>query len=67
MKDTGEADVILGIRIKCEHQGISISQSHYIEKVLNKFSCFDCSHVSTHFDPNMKFMPNIGQEILQLE
>ena len=28
MKDMGEAEVILGIRIKREHQGISISQSH---------------------------------------
>ncbi|GJX54944.1 zinc finger, CCHC-type containing protein [Tanacetum coccineum] len=34
MKDIGEADVILGIRIKHESNGITISQSHYIEKVL---------------------------------
>ncbi|GJX97043.1 zinc finger, CCHC-type containing protein [Tanacetum coccineum] len=33
MKDMGEADVILGIRIKHESNGITISQSHYIEKV----------------------------------
>ncbi|GJX62480.1 zinc finger, CCHC-type containing protein [Tanacetum coccineum] len=32
MKDMGEADVILGIRIKHESNGIEISQSHYIEK-----------------------------------
>ncbi|GKD01344.1 zinc finger, CCHC-type containing protein, partial [Tanacetum coccineum] len=31
MKDMGEADVILGIRIKHESNGIAISQSHYIE------------------------------------
>ncbi|GJV20180.1 hypothetical protein Tco_1369200 [Tanacetum coccineum] len=30
---TWEADVILGIRIKHESNGIAISQSHYIEKV----------------------------------
>ena len=47
MKDMGEAEVILGIRIKREHQGISISQSHYIDKILKKFNCFDCSPVST--------------------
>ncbi|GKF80727.1 zinc finger, CCHC-type containing protein, partial [Tanacetum coccineum] len=31
MKDMGEANVILGIRIKHESNGIAISQSHYIE------------------------------------
>ncbi|KAL0373332.1 UNVERIFIED_CONTAM: Retrovirus-related Pol polyprotein from transposon TNT 1-94 [Sesamum radiatum] len=33
MKDMGKADVILGIRIIRENKGISISQSHYIEKL----------------------------------
>ncbi|GKB39574.1 zinc finger, CCHC-type containing protein [Tanacetum coccineum] len=32
MKEMGEANVILGIRIKHESNGITISQSHYIEK-----------------------------------
>ncbi|GJT46114.1 zinc finger, CCHC-type containing protein, partial [Tanacetum coccineum] len=32
MKDMGEANVILGIKIKHESNGIAISQSHYIEK-----------------------------------
>nr|GEZ83180.1 hypothetical protein [Tanacetum cinerariifolium] len=32
MKDLGEAEVILGIRIKRGNNGISVSQSHYIEK-----------------------------------
>ncbi|GJY82139.1 zinc finger, CCHC-type containing protein, partial [Tanacetum coccineum] len=32
MKDMGEADVILGIRIKHRSNGIAISQSHYIKK-----------------------------------
>ncbi|GJS45049.1 zinc finger, CCHC-type containing protein [Tanacetum coccineum] len=33
MKDLGEAEVILGIRIQRGNNGISISQSHYIEKL----------------------------------
>ncbi|GKE60392.1 zinc finger, CCHC-type containing protein, partial [Tanacetum coccineum] len=41
MKDMGEADVILGIRITHESNGVAISQSHYIEKVLKKFNYFD--------------------------
>ncbi|GJQ93505.1 zinc finger, CCHC-type containing protein [Tanacetum coccineum] len=37
MKDMGEADVILGIKINVENKGIVITQSHYIEKILKKF------------------------------
>nr|GFB32175.1 zinc finger, CCHC-type [Tanacetum cinerariifolium] len=32
----GEADIILGIRIQHESNGITISQSHYIEKVVSQ-------------------------------
>nr|GFA76979.1 zinc finger, CCHC-type [Tanacetum cinerariifolium] len=60
MKDMGEADVILGIRIKQESNGIAISQSHYIEKVLKKFNYFDCTLVSTPMDTSEKLMPNKG-------
>jgi hypothetical protein len=67
MKDMGEADVILGIRIKHESNGISISQSHYIEKVLKKFNCFDCTPVSTPMDTTEKLMLNTGKAVSQLE
>ncbi|GJX67111.1 putative ribonuclease H-like domain-containing protein [Tanacetum coccineum] len=46
MKDMGEADVILGIKIKRENTGIVITQSHYIEKILKKFNRKDCSRWS---------------------
>ncbi|GKD97790.1 zinc finger, CCHC-type containing protein [Tanacetum coccineum] len=67
MKDMGEADVILGIRIKHESNGIAISQSHYIEKVLKKFNYFDCTPVSTPMDTSEKLMPNNDQVASQLE
>ncbi|GJY76293.1 zinc finger, CCHC-type containing protein [Tanacetum coccineum] len=67
MKDMGEADVILGIRIKHESKGITIFQSHYIEKVLKKFNYFDCTPVSTLMDTSKKLMPNNGQAVSQLE
>ncbi|CAM8911020.1 unnamed protein product [Rhodiola kirilowii] len=51
MKDMGEADVILGIRIKRDNEGLALTQSHYVEKVLNKFNCLNCSPVSTPMDP----------------
>ncbi|GJW78404.1 zinc finger, CCHC-type containing protein [Tanacetum coccineum] len=67
MKDMREADVILGIRIKHKSNEISISQSHYIEKVLKKFNYFDCTPVSTPMDTSDKLMPNNGQAASQLE
>ncbi|GJW63597.1 zinc finger, CCHC-type containing protein [Tanacetum coccineum] len=67
MKDMGEADVILGIRIKHESNRIAIYQSHYIENVLKKFNYFDCTLVSTLMDTSETLMPNNGQAISQLE
>ncbi|GJU32032.1 zinc finger, CCHC-type containing protein [Tanacetum coccineum] len=67
MKHMGEADVILGIRIKHESNEITISQSHYIEKVLKKFNYFDCTPISTPMDTSEKLMPNNGQVVSQLE
>nr|GEW69960.1 zinc finger, CCHC-type [Tanacetum cinerariifolium] len=58
MKDMGEADVILGIRIKHKSNGIAISQSQYIKKVLKKFNYSDCTPVSTPLDTYKKLMPN---------
>ncbi|GKA24986.1 zinc finger, CCHC-type containing protein, partial [Tanacetum coccineum] len=67
IKDMGDADVIIGIRIKHENNGIAISQSHYIKKVLKKFNYFDCTPVSTPTDTSEKLMPNNGQAISQLK
>ncbi|GKE40649.1 zinc finger, CCHC-type containing protein [Tanacetum coccineum] len=67
IKDMGEADVIMGIRIKHESNGIAISQSHYIKKVLKKFNYFYCTPVSTHMDTSEKLMPNNSQAVSQLK
>ncbi|GJU47725.1 zinc finger, CCHC-type containing protein [Tanacetum coccineum] len=62
-----EVDVILGIKIKHESNGIAISPSYYIEKVLKKFNYFDCTPVSTPIDTSKKLRPNNGQTISQLK
>nr|GEV63389.1 zinc finger, CCHC-type [Tanacetum cinerariifolium] len=67
MKDMGEADVILGNKIKHESNRIAISQSHYIEKVLKNFNYFECTPVSTPIDTSEKLMPNNGQAVSQLK
>ncbi|GJY32035.1 zinc finger, CCHC-type containing protein [Tanacetum coccineum] len=67
MEDMGEADVILGIRIKHGSNGIAISQSYYNEKALKKFSYFDCTPMSSPMDTSEKLMPNNDQPVSQLE
>nr|GEX87480.1 zinc finger, CCHC-type [Tanacetum cinerariifolium] len=67
MKDMGEVDVIIGIKIKRKNKGIVITQSHYIEKILKKFNREDCSPVSTPMDPVEKLKPNTGKPMDQLE
>lgn len=67
MKDLGEADVILGIKIKREGKGLTLTQSHYIEKVVKRFQCDKSTPVSTPMDPSEKLLPNLGEPISQLE
>ncbi|GJS44759.1 zinc finger, CCHC-type containing protein [Tanacetum coccineum] len=67
MKYMGEADVILGIKIKHENKEIIITQSHYIEKILKKLNSEDCSSVSTLMDPVEELKLNTGKPVDQLE
>ena len=54
MKDLGEADVILNIKLLREGNcGVTILQSHYVEKVLSRFGYSDCTHISTFYDPSV--------------
>nr|GEZ33293.1 hypothetical protein [Tanacetum cinerariifolium] len=66
MKDMGEANVILSIKIKHENKGIVITQSHYIKKILKKFNREDCSLVSTPMDLVKKLKPNTCKHVDQL-
>ena len=54
MKDIGETNVILGIKITRTPNGLKLSQEHYVEKILlRKFEHFDCKPVSTPYDPSL--------------
>ncbi|CAM8999767.1 unnamed protein product [Rhodiola kirilowii] len=57
MKDMEEAEVILGIRIKRVKGGLALTQSHYIENVLQKFNYIDCCPVSTPYDSSTNLLP----------
>jgi len=65
MKDMGEANVILGIRIIRMRDSILLSQERYIEKLLRKFGYYEFKPVSTPYDVNSKLMKNRGESISQ--
>jgi hypothetical protein len=67
MKDLGEADVILNIKLLKGENGITLSQSHYVDKVLTRFGMIDCKPVATPYDPNAKLKKNVGHGKDQLK
>ena len=67
MKDLGVADVILGIKISKTSDRLILSQSHYIEKILNNFKQDDSSPMRTLVDVNLHLSKNNGKSISQQE
>jgi len=67
MKDLGQADVILGIRIVRGNGTVSLTQSHYIKKVVKKFNESVSTHFATPMDPSIKLVRSSGTPISQLE
>jgi len=59
MKDLGEADVILNIKLLREgNGGVTLLQSHYVEKVLSRFGFSDYQPTPTHYDPSVLLRTN---------
>ena len=67
MKDLGVAIVILGIKISKTSDGLIVSQSHYIEKILKKFKQNDSSPMRTPVDVNLHLSKNNGKCLSQQE
>src|SRR4051812_21688763 len=67
MKDMGLADVILGIKITRTSDGISLNQSHYVDKILEKFNKGDTYEVRTPIDPNQHLLKNKVENVSQVE
>ncbi|RVW74433.1 Retrovirus-related Pol polyprotein from transposon TNT 1-94 [Vitis vinifera] len=67
MKDLGLTYVILGIRVKKNHEGYVLIQSHCVESVLKRFGHYDSKPCATPFDPNYKLKKNMGDSVSQLE
>jgi hypothetical protein len=55
MKDLGVADVILNIKLLRDNEGgITLLQSHYVEKILSRFGYSDCKTSPTPYDPSVQ-------------
>ncbi|KAA0045096.1 ty1-copia retrotransposon protein [Cucumis melo var. makuwa] len=63
----GEADVILGVKIRKNKTSLSLCQSHYVEKILKKFDSFHVSPVRTPFDASKHLKKNKGDSVSQPE
>jgi hypothetical protein len=58
MKDLGEVDVILNIKLIKGENIITLAQSHYVEKVLSHFGYKDSKPSPTPYDPNQILRKN---------
>ena len=67
MKDLGVADDILEIRIFMKFNRFILSQSHYVENILDKFFKGDNSIVKTPIDTSVHLYKNKDKEINQLQ
>jgi hypothetical protein len=59
IKDLEEADIILNVRLLREDNGgVTLSQSHYMKKVLSRFGFSDCQPAPTPYDPSVLLRKN---------
>jgi hypothetical protein len=67
MKDMGEADVILNIKLIKGENVITLAQFHYVEKVLRRFGYKDSKPSPTPYDPSLVLQKNkrIGRDQLR--
>jgi len=58
IKDLGEADVILNIKLIKDESGITLTQSHHVEKILSCFGFIDSKPSPTPYDPSVTLRKN---------
>ena len=63
IKDLNKVDTILGIKVKKHSGGFALCQSHYIDKVFNKFSHLKIKDANTPYDISSKLIENTGKII----
>ena len=63
MKDLNEVDTILGIKVRKNSGGYSLSQSHYVEKMLKKFEHLTFKEANTTYDTSCKLSVDSGRAV----
>ena len=58
MNDIGLAYVILGNKIIITFDGLALYQTHYIDKIIEKFNKSDSNIARTHIDVNIHLSNN---------
>lgn len=58
IKDIGEANFILCMKITKTCDDIFLDQSHYIKEIMRRYNFIDYKHVSTPFDASVHLSPN---------
>jgi hypothetical protein len=67
MKDLGEADVILNIKlINGENGAVTLSQTHYVEKMLSRFGYNNSKPAPTPYDASLVLRKNLRIMVDQL-
>jgi len=67
MKDLRVADVILEIKVTRTPNGINLSQSHYMDKILERFKEHTIKENTNPFLPYIHLLKNTGTEKCQSE
>ena len=63
MQDIDSADMILGMKIFRIPNGISLSLSHSIEKMLHIFNFYNSKHISTPYYSSIALKKNTGETV----
>jgi hypothetical protein len=61
MKDLGETNIILNIKLIKDESGITLEQSHYVVNILSYFGYADCKPSPTPYDSILKLCENKGK------
>ena len=62
-KYLNKIDIILEIKIKRHSKGLELCQSHYVEKILQRFEHLNIKEANTPFDRSIKLDENTGRAI----
>ncbi|MBW0565415.1 hypothetical protein O181_105130 [Austropuccinia psidii MF-1] len=67
IKDLGEADLMLGVRIEHGNNTITLDQQHFTKSLLNQYGMNDCKPASTPLIPNDHLSPATDEEKAKFE